>query len=165
VDTATAADTLPGATTFSMRQSRPVLGEGVAPAAQLDRALEAPRHGSSTVVARSRGARSAWLKQQSDSISSLRGVAWWPAGQCWGTARGGEVGDTWVAAPVAGAAVLDITCEQQQSGFTRWKSRAGSKWGASGETWFLLDVKAGIWVVVDKAEHVASEAVASVGLW
>jgi hypothetical protein len=69
-----------------------------------------------------------------------------------------------VAAPVAGAAVLDITCEQQQSGFTRWKSRAGWKWGASGETWFLLDVKAGISVVVDKAEHVASEAVASVGL-
>jgi hypothetical protein len=33
VDTATVADTLPGATAFSMRQSRPVLGEGVAPAA------------------------------------------------------------------------------------------------------------------------------------
>jgi hypothetical protein len=37
--------------------------------------------------------------------------------------------------------------------------------GASGETWFLLDAKAGIRVAVDKAEHVPSETVASVGLW
>jgi hypothetical protein len=32
--------------------------------------------------------------------------------------------------------------------------------GASAETWFLLDAKAGIRVAVDKARHVASETVA-----
>jgi hypothetical protein len=58
---------------------------------------------------------------------------------------------------VAGAAVLDTVGEQQRSGGTRQKSRAKWEWGASGETWFLLDVKAGIRVAVDKAEHVASE--------
>jgi hypothetical protein len=56
VDMAAASDTLPGSTALSTRRSRPVLEEGVAPDAQLDRALEARRHGSSTAAARSRGA-------------------------------------------------------------------------------------------------------------
>jgi hypothetical protein len=59
VDVAAASDTLPGATALPTRRSRPVLEEGVAPAAQLDQALEARWHGSSTVAVRSRGARSA----------------------------------------------------------------------------------------------------------
>jgi hypothetical protein len=79
----------------------------MAPAAQLDRVLEAWRHSSSTAAARSRGARLARLEEQSDDIGSFRGVAWWPAARRRGTARGGEAGDAWVAAPVAGAAVLD----------------------------------------------------------
>jgi hypothetical protein len=45
MDMAAALDTLPGATTLSTRQSQPVLEEGVAPAEQQDRALEAWRHG------------------------------------------------------------------------------------------------------------------------
>jgi hypothetical protein len=63
VDTAAASDTLPGATALSMRRSQPVLEEGVAPTAQLDWALEARWHGSSTAATRSRGARSAWLEE------------------------------------------------------------------------------------------------------
>jgi hypothetical protein len=114
---------------------------------------------------RSRGTRSAQLEEQSDGIGSLWGVAWWLAAQRQGTARGCEAGDAWAAAPVAGAAVLNITREQQRSSGARWKSRAGWEWGASCKTWFLLDVKAGIRVAVDKVEHVASETVASVGLW
>jgi hypothetical protein len=114
---------------------------------------------------RSRGTRSAQLEEQSDGIGSLWGVAWLLAAQRQGTARGCEAGDAWAAAPVAGAAVLNNTREQQRSGGTRWKSRAGWEWGASGKTWFLLDVKAGIRVAVDKVEHVASETVASVRLW
>jgi hypothetical protein len=70
VDTMVASDTLFGATALSTRQSRPVLEEGVAPAAQLDRALEAWRHGSSTVTVRSRGACSARLEEQSDGRAS-----------------------------------------------------------------------------------------------
>jgi hypothetical protein len=112
VDTVATSDTLLGASALSTCQSRPVLEEGVAPDAQLDRVLEARQHGSSTAVARSRGARSAWLEEQSDYISSLRGIAWWPAARRRGTTRGGEAGDAWAAAPVAGAAVLDITREQ-----------------------------------------------------
>jgi hypothetical protein len=127
VDTVAASDTLPSATTLSKHRSRPVLGEGVAPAAQLDGALEARWHGSSTAAARSRGACSVWFKLRSDGISSLRGVAWSPTGRRRGTARGGEARDAWVAAPVAGAAVLDITREQQQSGGVRRKSRVGWK--------------------------------------
>jgi hypothetical protein len=55
VDMAAALDTLPGATALSMCQSWPVLEEGVAPAVQLDRALEARWHGLSMAAARSRG--------------------------------------------------------------------------------------------------------------
>jgi hypothetical protein len=56
VDMAAASDTLPGATALSTRRSWPVLEEGVAPAAQLDWALEAWWHGLSMEAARSRGA-------------------------------------------------------------------------------------------------------------
>jgi hypothetical protein len=70
VDMAAASDSLPGATALSTRRSRPVLVEGVAPAVQLDRALEARHHGSSTVAARSRGARSARLEEKSDGKAS-----------------------------------------------------------------------------------------------
>jgi hypothetical protein len=132
VDMAAASDTLPGSTALSTRRSRPVLEEGVAPDAQLDRALEARRHGSSTAATRSRGARLARLEEQSNGIGSFRGIAWCPAARRRGTARGGEAGDVWAAAPMAGAVV----------------------------TWFLLDAKAGIRVAVDKARHVASETVA-----
>jgi hypothetical protein len=152
VDTVAASDTLPSATTLSKHRSRPVLGEGVAPAAQLDGALEARWHGSSTAAARSRGACSVWLKLQSDGISSLRGVAWSPTGRRRGTARGGEARDAWVVAPVAGAAVLDITREQQRKA----EEQSGMEAGASGKNWFLLDANAPIWVAMDKAEHVAS---------
>jgi hypothetical protein len=65
---------------------------------------------------------------------------------------------------VAGAVVLDIARGQQWIGSARQKSRVGWKRGVSGETWFLLDTKVGIRVAVDKAKHVASETVASVGL-
>jgi hypothetical protein len=68
------------------------------------------------------------------------------------------------AAPVVGAAVLDMAREQQRSDGARWKSRAGWERGASGETWFLLDAKAGIRVVVDKRSTWPT-TVASVGLW
>jgi hypothetical protein len=47
-----------------------MLDEGVSPATQLDRALEAHRHGSSTMAARSRGARSARMEEQSDGRAS-----------------------------------------------------------------------------------------------
>jgi hypothetical protein len=153
VDTVAALDTLSDATALSTHRS------------QLDRALEVRRHGSSMAAARSIGARSAQLEEQSYIIGSLWGVAWWPAAQHRGTAQGGEARDAWAAASVAGALVLDIACEQQRSGSARRKSRAGWEQGASGETWFLLDVKAGIRVVVDKAVHMASKTVASVGLW
>jgi hypothetical protein len=66
---------------------------------------------------------------------------------------------------VASVAVLDIVHEQQRSGGARWKSRVGWEQGASGKTWFLLDAKSWIRVAVDKAEHVANQTVASVGLW
>jgi hypothetical protein len=68
------------------------------------------------------------------------------------------------AAPVAGAAVLDMVREQQQSDGARRKSRVGWEWGASGETWFLLDVKVGIRVAVDKRSTWPT-TVASVELW
>jgi hypothetical protein len=68
------------------------------------------------------------------------------------------------AAPVAGAAVLDMAREQQRSDGARWKSRAGWERGASGETWFLLDAKAGIRVAVDKRSTWPT-TVASVELW
>jgi hypothetical protein len=57
------------------------------------------------------------------------------------------------AAPVAGTAVLDMAHEQQRSDDSRRKSRAGWEWGASGETWFLLDAKAGIRVGEDGVRH------------
>jgi hypothetical protein len=63
-------DTLPDTTALSTRWSQPMLDEGVSPAAQLDRALEAQRHGSSTMAARSRGACSAQLEEQSDGRAS-----------------------------------------------------------------------------------------------
>jgi hypothetical protein len=50
---------------------------------------------------------------------------------------------------MAGVAVLDMAREQQWSDGTRRKSRAEWEWGASGETWFLLDAKAGIRVGED----------------
>jgi hypothetical protein len=68
------------------------------------------------------------------------------------------------AAPVAGAVVLDMAREKQQSGGVRWKSRAGWERGASGEIWFLLDAKAGIRVAVDKRSTWPT-IVALVGLW
>jgi hypothetical protein len=68
------------------------------------------------------------------------------------------------AAPVAGAAVLDMAREQQRSDGARRKSRAGWERGASGETWFLLDAKAGIRVAVDK-RSMWPTTVASVRLW
>jgi hypothetical protein len=49
-----------------------------------------------------------------------------------------------VAAPVVGVAVLNMAREQQWSDGARQKSRLEWERGASGETWFLLDVKAGI---------------------
>jgi hypothetical protein len=61
---------------------------------------------------------------------------------------------------VVDAVVLDIVREKQRSGSARQKNRAGSKWGASGKTWFLLDTNATIRVAVDKAEQVASETTA-----
>jgi hypothetical protein len=70
MDTAAASDTLPGATALLISRSQPVLEEGVAPATQLDRALEVQRHGSSTAAARSRGTRSAWLEEESDGRAS-----------------------------------------------------------------------------------------------
>jgi hypothetical protein len=69
----------------------------------------------------------------------FRGIAWWPAARRRGTARGGEDGDAWATALLAGAVVLDTTREQQRSGSTRRKSRAEWERGASGETWFLLE--------------------------
>jgi hypothetical protein len=53
------------------------------------------------------------------------------------------------AAPVASVAVLDMAREQQRSDDVRRKSRAEWERGASGETWFLLDAKAGIRVGED----------------
>jgi hypothetical protein len=76
MDTAAASDTLPDATALSTRWSQRVLGEEVAPAAQLDQALEARRHDSSMAAARSKGARSTWLEEQSGGIGSLGGIAW-----------------------------------------------------------------------------------------
>jgi hypothetical protein len=74
MDMAAALDTLPGATTLSTRQSRPVLEEGVAPVVQLDRAIEARRHGLSTAAARSRGTRAVRHEEKSDCISYLRAL-------------------------------------------------------------------------------------------
>jgi hypothetical protein len=68
------------------------------------------------------------------------------------------------AAPVAGMVVLDMAREQQRSDGARRNSRAVWEQGASGETWFLLDAKAGIRVVVDKRSTWPT-TVASVGLW
>jgi hypothetical protein len=68
------------------------------------------------------------------------------------------------AAPVAGAAVLDMAREQQRSDGARRKSRAGWERGASGKTWFLLDARAGIRVAVDKRSTWPT-TVASVRLW
>jgi hypothetical protein len=65
---------------------------------------------------------------------------------------------------VAGAVVLDMAREQQWKDGARWKSRAGWEWGVSGETWFLLNAKAGIRVAVDKRSTWPT-IVASVGLW
>jgi hypothetical protein len=65
---------------------------------------------------------------------------------------------------VASAAVLDMAHEQQRSDCARRKSRAGWERGASGESWFLLDAKAGIRVAVDKRSTWPT-TVASVGLW
>jgi hypothetical protein len=45
-DMIVASETLPSADALSTRQSRPVLEEGVAPVAQLDRAFEAWWHGT-----------------------------------------------------------------------------------------------------------------------
>jgi hypothetical protein len=53
------------------------------------------------------------------------------------------------AAPVAGVAVLDMAHEQQRSDDARRKSRTEWERGVSGETWFLLDAKAGIRVGED----------------
>jgi hypothetical protein len=53
------------------------------------------------------------------------------------------------AAPVAGVAVLDMAREQQRSNGARRKSKAEWERGASGETWFLLNAKAGIRVGED----------------
>jgi hypothetical protein len=50
---------------------------------------------------------------------------------------------------MAGVAVLDMAREQQWSDGARRKSRAEWERGASGETWFLLDAKAGIRVGED----------------
>jgi hypothetical protein len=50
---------------------------------------------------------------------------------------------------VAGVAVLDMVREQQRSDGVRWKSRAEWERGVSGETWVLLDAKAGIRVGED----------------
>jgi hypothetical protein len=57
------------------------------------------------------------------------------------------------AAPVAGVAVLDMAREQQRSDDARWKSKTEWKRGVSGETWFLLDAKAGIRVGEDGVRH------------
>jgi hypothetical protein len=74
MDTVAVSDTLPGATTLSTRRSRPVIEEGVAPVAQLDRALKARRRSLSMAAARSRGTRSARHEEKSDCISSLRAL-------------------------------------------------------------------------------------------
>jgi hypothetical protein len=54
---------------------------------------------------------------------------------------------------VAGAVVLDITREQQQSGGVRRKIRVGWKRERVAKIGFSA---ARIWVAMDKAEHVAS---------
>jgi hypothetical protein len=57
------------------------------------------------------------------------------------------------ATPVAGVAVLDMAHEQQRSNSARRKSRVEWERGASGETWFLLDAKAGIRVGEDRVRR------------
>jgi hypothetical protein len=49
--------------------------------------------------------------------------------------------------------MLTMAREQQRSNGARRKSRAEWERGASGETWFLLDAKAGIRVGEDGVRH------------
>jgi hypothetical protein len=77
--------------------------------------------------------------------------------------RGSEAHESGVGWSTLGAEERDESRAEWVG--VQWKSRAGWERGTSGETWFLLDAKAGIRVAVDKAEHVASETVASVELW
>jgi hypothetical protein len=138
-----------------------VLEGGVVPGAQLDRELEARQHGSSTVAVRSRGAHSARLEEQSDGIGSFFGAllggrqldAEAPLGEVrtethgrllWWLAR-------WSSIPRASSS------EAVAQGGRAERNGSGERVAKLG---FSSNVKAGIGVAVDKAEHVASETAA-----
>jgi hypothetical protein len=67
MDMVVALETLPSAAALTMRQSRPMLEEGVAPMAQLERSLEARQHGTMVAsdAAKSEGARRGSRARQS----------------------------------------------------------------------------------------------------